>query len=172
MSPLYVPSLASCKLLSPEPYDDRLFPSAEDLDRCVETLEETGAISFLEGSWPTCYGPEIAEVGQKLPAREGFANAFLGENATRRTEHLGILFQAPRSQGDIPSDHDIILAHMLGNPIICRVELPIHNNYFEPVLLRGPHPRVRNQGDLEPIALCHTIDFLLHRAAISIDKDV
>ena len=158
--------------MSPEPYDDKLFPSAEDMDRLVETLEETGAISFLEGSWPTCYGPEIAEVGQKLPAREGIANAFLGENATRRTEHPGILFQAPRSHGDIPSDHDIILAHMLDNPIIGRVELPIRNNNFEPVLLRGPHPRVRNQGDLEPIALCHTIDFLLHRTAISIDKDV
>ena len=172
MSPLYVPSLASCKLLSPEPYDDRLFPSAEDLDRLIETLEKTGAISFLEGSWPPGYGPEIAEVGQELPAREGFTDAFPGENATRRTEHSGILFQAPRSQGDIPCDHDIILAHMLGNPIIGRVELPIHNNYFEPVLLRGPHPRIRNQGDLESIALCHPIDFLLHRTAITIDKDV
>ena len=134
-------------------------------------MEEPGTISFLEGSRPPCYGPEFTEVGEKLPAREGIANVFLGEKATLRTEHPGILFQAPRSQRDISSDHDIILTHMLDNPIIGRIELLIHNNRFNPVLLRTPHPRVRNQGNFKPIALCDTIHFLFHRTGVRINKD-
>ena len=43
---------------------------------------------------------------------------------------------------------------------------------FEPVLLRNPHPRVRHQDDPEPVALCNTVDLLLHRAAVRIHYDL
>ena len=126
---------------------------------------------FSKGAGPPGYGPEVAEVGQKLPAREGFTNVILGENAPRRSENLGALFQTPRGQGNIPGDHNIILADMLDNPVICRVKLPVHNNHFEPVLVRGPHPPIRHQGDLESITLCYAVDFLFHGTGIGIDED-
>jgi isocitrate dehydrogenase len=69
------------------------------LDRFVEALEEAGAITFLEGSRPPCYGPEFTEVGQKLPGGKGVANPIAAIlSAGMMLEWLGAAEEAKRIQ--------------------------------------------------------------------------
>jgi hypothetical protein len=71
-----------------------LLPALNCPDDLVEALEEAGTISGFEGSRPSRQVPEFAEVRQEFPACEGFANAVLGEHATRRAEDPDALLQA------------------------------------------------------------------------------
>src|SRR5262249_38449819 len=97
------------------------------------------------------------------------ADVLLCEQPSRVADHPGALLQAPRCEGDIAGDHDVILADMLDDPIIGRVEPSADDDQMDPVPRWNPHPRVRHQGYLEPMPPRDTVDFLLHRTAIGIN---
>lgn len=101
------------------------------MDNLVETLEEAGAISLLEGSGTACNRPNLTQVGQKLPAGKGFADGVLCERAALGPKHPSSLLQAARGERDVPGDHDVVLTDMLDDPVICRVKLTAYENQLD-----------------------------------------
>jgi hypothetical protein len=82
------------------------------------------------------------------------------------------LGHAATGKWNVGGDDDVVRLYMCDNPIIGGVETVGHDLECDPWFVRGSHPGVGDQGDLEPGAACDPKDLLLDRTCISIDKDV
>jgi hypothetical protein len=114
----------------------------------------------------------LTKLGQKIARGENPTDVVLREREPFQAEHLGAFVNTARGERDVSSDHDVVASHVLGDPVIRRIELRPHRDLFEPLAFRHPHPGVRHQEYLEPIAPGDTIDSSLHGATVGIHEEI
>ena len=61
---------------------------------------------------------------------------------------------------------------MFDDPIIGGVETVTYHLEGDPLLVRGPHPRIGDESDLEFISFRDAEDLVFHRTRIGVYKDV
>ncbi len=111
-------------------------------------------------------------MGQQRPACHGLADGILGERITSVTEREGLFFETARSQKDVGRDDDVVLRHVLDDPVVHGVELPFDDHEVDPVAVWDTKPRVGNNNHAQAVSLGDAEGLLLYGTAIGIDEYV
>ena len=146
--------------------------AANGLDHVVELLQETGSVIFLHRRRPAGDLAGRAQPGQQLPRCDGRTDVVFRKRFASRSQHTGTFFQAAAGKGNVRRDHDVVRLHVFRNPIIGRVESVPDDFKGDPAFVGHAHPGIGHQGDIQLIAVGHTIDFFFDGAGIRIDNNM
>ena len=141
------------------------------LHELIETRQEARAVLLRERARSAAADAALAQFLVERAARERAADRSLAERAAVGSEHARAGGEAARRERDVAGDHHVAAARALGDPVVGRVEVALHDDEFDAQPRRHAHPRIRDDEDAQVVARGDAVDLVLHRARIGVHVD-
>jgi hypothetical protein len=142
------------------------------VDGFVESFQKPGSITFAEGRGSAGNLSQFTQFGEQISGCKGRPDIVFCKRLARRSEHRGPFRNAPGCKRDVRRDHDVIRLHVFDNPVVGGIHPLVNNLEGHTGRRRDSHPTPGDQSDTKTVALCHSINFLLHGTSIGVYENM